>query len=112
MKKSYLTSKINLNNYSFEFTHTESTVGGTLLYRANHSSYKSRNDLNLYKANQPESTFIEIINSKKIIIVLCLYKHPVMDVANFNERFSLNPLPDKLSKENKEVFLLSSFDSS
>ena len=113
MKKSSLTSNINLNNYSFGFTHTESTAGGTLLYRANHSSYKSRNDLNLYKANQPESTFIEIINSKKInIIVLCLYKHPVMDVANFNENFCLNPLPDKLSKESKEVFPISSFVSS
>ena len=26
--------------------------------------YKTRNDLNLYKANQLESTFTEIINSK------------------------------------------------
>ena len=72
MKKTSLTSNINLNNYSFEFTPTESTAGGTLLYIANHLSYKPRNDLNLYKANQLESTFIEILNSKKgNIIVGC-----------------------------------------
>ena len=29
--------------------------------QANHLSYKSRNDLNSYKANQLESTFIETI---------------------------------------------------
>ena len=75
---------------------------GGLLYIAHHLSYKSRNDLNLYKANQLESTFIEIINSKKSnIIVGCLYKHPVMD---------LNPLLDKFSKENKQVFLLGDFN--
>ena len=37
------------------------------------------------KANQLESTFIEITNSKKgNIIVGCLYEYPVMDVADFN----------------------------
>ena len=35
-----------LNNYSMEFTPTESPVGDTLLYIANLLSYKSRNDLN------------------------------------------------------------------
>ena len=86
MNKTSLTSNINLNNYSFAFTPTESTAGGTLPYIANHLSYKSRNDLNLYIANQLESTFIEIINSRQSnIIVGCLYEHPVMDVADFNK---------------------------
>ena len=52
MEKNSLTSNINLNNYSFEFTPTGSTAGGTLLYKANHLSYKSRKALNLYKAHQ------------------------------------------------------------
>ena len=30
-KKTYLTSNANLNNYSFESTPTESTVGGTIV---------------------------------------------------------------------------------
>ena len=74
MKKTSLTSNINLNNFSFEFTPTEFIAGGTLLYIANHRSYKSRNDLNLYKTNRLESTFIEIINSKKSNVIGCRYK--------------------------------------
>ena len=44
-----LSNNLNLNNYSFEFTPTETSAGGTLLYIANHLSYKCRNDLNIYK---------------------------------------------------------------
>ena len=43
-----LLNNLNLNNYSFEFTPTETCAGGTLLYIANHLSYKCRNDLNIY----------------------------------------------------------------
>ena len=57
---------MNLNNYSFEFTLTETSAGGTLLYIANHLSCKCHNDLNIYKKNELESTFIEIVNPKKI----------------------------------------------
>ena len=44
-----LFNNLNLNNYFFEFTPTESSAGGTLLYIANHLSYKWCNDLNIYK---------------------------------------------------------------
>ena len=44
-----LLDDLNLNNYSFEFTPTETSAGGTLLYIVNHISYKCRNDLNIYK---------------------------------------------------------------
>ena len=40
---------MNYNNYSFEFTPTETFAGDTLLYIAKHLSYKCRNDLNIYK---------------------------------------------------------------
>ena len=109
MKKTSLTPSISLNNYSFEFIPTESTAGGTHLYIANHLPYKLHNDLNLYKANQLESTFTEIINSKKSNkIVGCLYKHSVMDITDFNKNY-LNSLLDKISKENKQVFFLGDF---
>ena len=99
-----------MQNYSFEFTPTETNAGGTLLYIANHLSYKLRTDLNLNIANQLESTFVEIINSRKSnIIVGCLYKHPSMDVSDFNKNY-LNTLLDKLSKVNKQVFLLGDFN--
>ena len=44
-----LLNNLNFNNYSFEFTPTETSAGGTLLYIANHLSYKCHNDLNIYK---------------------------------------------------------------
>ena len=47
---------IELSNYSFEHTPTESSSGGTLLYVANHLSYKGRSELNIYKKFEIEST--------------------------------------------------------
>ena len=35
-----LTNNLTMNNFSFEFTLTESSAGSTLLYIANHLSYK------------------------------------------------------------------------
>ena len=98
-----------MENYCFEFTPTESNAGGTLLYIANHLSNKPLTDISLNKANQLESTFIETINSRKSnIIVGYLYKHPNMDVSDFNKNY-LNTLLDKLSKENKQASLLDDF---
>ena len=51
-KQVSLLNNLNLNNYSFEFTPTETSAGGTLLYIANHLSYKCCNDLNIYKTNE------------------------------------------------------------
>ena len=59
-----------MNNFSFEFTPTESSAGGTLLYVTNHLSYKPCLDLNIYKSTEIESTFIEILKPKKSNILL------------------------------------------
>ena len=108
-KKTSLTCNINLKNYSFESTPTESSAGGTLLYISNRLSYKPRFDLNIVKKNQVESTFIEIINTKKTnIVVGCIYKHPNMDVLEFNNH--LNQMLEKVSKEQKQIFLLGDFN--
>ena len=67
-----------------------------LLYIANHLSYKCRNDLNIYKKNELESTFIEIVNPKKSnILVGVIYRHPY-----------LSKLLQNISKEQKSIFLL------
>ena len=47
-KKVSLSNNLNLNDYSFEFTSTETSAGGTLFYITNHLSYKCRNDLNIH----------------------------------------------------------------
>ena len=78
-------SNINLNNYSFEFTHTEYSVGGTLVYLANHLAYKPRIDLQIYKKRDLECTFIEIITSEMSNITIgCIYRHNNMDLNDFN----------------------------
>ena len=51
-KRVFLLNNLNLNNYSFEFTLSETSAGDTLLYIANHPLYKRRNDLNIYKKNE------------------------------------------------------------
>ena len=108
-KKTSLTCNVNLKIYSFESTSTESSVGGTLLYISNRLSYKPRLDLNILNENQVESTFIEIINTKKAnIVVGYIYKHPNMDVLEFNNH--LNQMLEKVSKEQKQIFLLGDFN--
>ena len=75
-KQVSLLKNLDLNHYSFEFTPTETSAGDTLLYIANHLSYKCRNDLYIYKKNELESIFIEIVNPKKSnIIVGVIYRH-------------------------------------
>ena len=57
-----------------------------------------------------ESTFIEIMNPKKSnIIVGTIYKHPSMDLTDFNNNY-LNSLLEKISKEQESVFLLGDFN--
>ena len=109
-KQTSLTTNINLRNYAIEFTPTESSAGGTLLYIASHLSYKPRPDLNIYKSNQLESTFVEIINPKKSNIVIgCIYKHPNIDVTDFKNNY-LSQIFEIVSKEQKQVFLLGDFN--
>ena len=90
---------MNRNNYSFEFTPNETSAGDTLFYVANHLSYKCRNDLNIYEKNELESTFIEIVNPKKSSIIMgAIYRHPSIDLTDFNINY-LNK-----SSKNKNLF--------
>ena len=67
-------------------------------------------DLNIYKKNELESTFIETVNPKKSnILVGVIYRHPSMDLTDFNCNY-LNKLLENISKEQKSVFLLGDFN--
>ena len=65
-----LLNNVNINNYSFEFTPTETSASGTHLCIANHLSYKCRTDLNSHKNNELKSAFIEIVNPKESNIIV------------------------------------------
>ena len=72
--------------------------------------YKPRNDLNSYKKSELESTFLKIVNPKKANIIYgMIYRHPSMDVTDFNQNY-LNGLLDKVPKEEKNIFLLGDFN--
>ena len=56
--------------------------------------------MNIYKKFELESTFVEIINPKKSnIIVGTIYRHPEMDVTEFNN--ILNNILKKINQEQK-----------
>ena len=66
----------------------------------------------IYKNNELESTFIEIANPRKLIVLVRLiYRHPATDFTNFNCNY-LNKLLEKEqnSKEQKSFFILGNFN--
>ena len=69
---------LDLPNYSCIMTKTEeAAAGGTAIYIHNSVTFKVRNDLNMNKAKFLESSFAEIIQTKKEnIIIGCNNKHP------------------------------------
>ena len=106
------TSDISIKGYDIYHTPTESEKGGALLYIADNLKCKPRKDLDsiLYKSCELESVFVEIVNSKrKNTIVGCIYRHPIMDLQNFNQNY-LHPIMEKLSTENKKLYLLGDFN--
>ena len=96
-----LTNNLTMNGFSFEFTHTECLAGGTLLYIGNYLSNKTCSDLNIYKSNELESNFIEILNLKKSKITIgCFYEHHSMDhYKNTNDlkNISIKYLKNKIT---------------
>ena len=103
---------LQLSNYSTEYTPTELSGGGTLLYISKRLSYQLRNDLRLYDPEKIASIFIEIIYSKSTnVIIGFIYKHPTLSINDFTNDF-ISPLLLKLQKESsKRVFLLGDFNT-
>ena len=65
-----------------------------------------------YKKNELKSTFIEIVNPKKSnITVGVIYRHPSMDLTDFNSNY-LNKLLENISNQLKSIFLLGDFNVS
>jgi len=100
-----------LKGYKNCFTPTESDKGGTIIYYNENLEGHHRKDLDkmLYFPKKLESTFLEINNNgKKYLIIGCVYKHPYMDIDEFNSLFET--VMDKISTENKEFYLRGDFD--
>ena len=108
-------NKINLNSvqipgYNCEFTPTECNNGATATYIKKELNYKPRNDLQIYRSRELESTFMEITQNKKITVVGCIYRHSPMELSGFNSDCLAN-LSEKISLENKTLVLLGGFNA-
>ena len=67
-------SNINIDDYTYEYTTTESSEGGTL-------HRHTEGDLHLNKPKEIVSTFIKVIETKKKNIAIgCIYKHPKLPI--------------------------------
>ena len=91
-------------------TPTEASKGGVLIYVKTGIDFHQRNDLKIYKSKELESVFVEIVNPKgKNTIVGNVYRHPCMDQNLFLNDF-MSPLCDKLTAENKQIYLAGDFN--
>ena len=82
----------------------------SLLYIDNNINHIVQDDLCIYKTKEPESVFIEIINSKgKNTIVACAYQHPCMNPTEFIDIY-LSELLQKFSKQDKTIMLMGDFN--
>ena len=111
LKGSKPISNIDIEGYQSPIgTPTDSAKGGVLIYVKCGINYKPRNDLNMNKSKELESFFIEINNKKeKNDIIGIIYRHPCMSEEDFNDNH-LKGLIDKLSTENKKIFLAGDFN--
>ena len=103
---------MSLSGYTHFQTPTECAKGGALLYMKNNIDCKRRTDLEqlMYKSKELESVFVEAVNDgKKNKLYACIYRHPSMEIQDFNKNY-LEPVLLKLSSENKIVYLLGDFN--
>ena len=101
---------INLPNYTHVQCETESNKGGTLMYISNRLNFEHRLDLQIYKAKELESNFIEVNNPKgKNYLVGCIYRHPSMNQIDFLQNYFVGLL-EKINNENKQIILMGDFN--
>ena len=102
---------INIKGYIPYSTPSLASKGGVMLYISDKHDSKPRKDLEriVSKDHVLESAFAEIVvPTKKNIILGCIYRHPSMEVNDFNEGY-LSPLMEKLPSA-KHTFLLGDFN--
>ena len=73
-------------------------------------NYISQKVFSIYKKNELESTFIEIVTSSgKNITVGCIYRQQYMHPSKFNDIY-LKDLLENLSQENKTTYTMRNFN--
>ena len=99
---------VTLNGYVLHSQHSSSSAGGVALYVKENLQHMIRDDISTCE-DEFETIWIEIKNSKSQN-VLCgyAYRHPNTNVDKFNDY--INQTMEKISKENKLIFLIGDFN--
>ena len=103
---------IKLPGYKCYHVDTEAEKGGSLIYVSDRLNPKPRKDLEnlMYKSEELESTFIEIIiPNQKNILIGNIYRHPSMDLKEYTDDY-LTPFLDKINREDKRKVLMGDFN--
>ena len=112
-KDSPPTSNIELQGYKpFHYDYTETSHGGTGFYIKESISFNERNDLKFNSKGNFESTFIELVFTKrKNMIIGCIYRHPssTINIKQFNDEY-IEPLLEKITSEKKICALVGDFN--
>ena len=90
--KSHLTN-ITLPNYNTELFPTNGPNGGALSYLKEDIIYK--------KSKRLESIFIDNFQFSKSLIVVCIYRHPCIELSEFNDDFFTYLFEKLLRKKTK-----------
>ena len=106
----HYTTNTDIPNYNIEHCDGEGANGGMFLYIKKDIAYKLRNDLKMYESKHLESTFIEIINQQKSIILGCVYRHPCMEINEFNNDYFSYLSENLLGEKSKNVILMEDFN--
>ena len=102
---------VDISGYKHYSTPSEANKGGVIIYVLQKYDTIPRKDLEkiMYKSHVLESTFIElVIPNKKNIIIGCIYRHPTMNLDDFNDDH-LSLLLEKFN-DKKHTFLLGDFN--
>ena len=74
---------ISMPSYNIEYTPTESSNSGTVLYIKQGINYKIRKDSQINKSKELESMFVKVLEpvmSKNNMIIGCTYHHPSVEL--------------------------------
>ena len=85
-----LLSTVIKPGYNFEFTATECSSSSTAIYIKKGLNYKLREGLEIYKSKQTESKFIEVNLKNEKVVIGCIYRHPSMELSEFNNNYLKN----------------------
>ena len=101
---------MSLEGYSLHSQPTKSSYGVVALYVKEKLDHFCRNDLGLSKKNLIYETIQAEIKQKKSKNILCCraYRHPDTDVEEFKDH--LEKVFQKISKENKLIYLMRDFN--